>query len=134
MDYKTVRCILDKNSRYLLAVHNNILPQTIGKWGLPGGTIEKEESFEAALARELKEELALTLTGFLEIGDFEYRRYLHKVFAVPYSGSEKLEFDKKEILRMAWYSFADVTALHKADKLHTGFEFEAISSYRALSK
>ena len=134
MRVKTVRCILDRDNRYLLAVHNNNLPQTMGKWGLPGGGIEPGEAFELALTRELKEELALDLQGFLEIGDYTYRDSQHKVFAVRYSGYERLEFDKNEILQLAWFSFDDVVSLHEADKLHTGFECAAINRYRTLKK
>ena len=43
-----------------------------GKWEFPGGKVELDEDFETALARELREELAIEAT----VGD-EIARYHH---------------------------------------------------------
>ncbi len=46
--------VLDQDERVALVRHTYA-----DKWYLPGGGVKKAESFEAALARELKEEVAL---------------------------------------------------------------------------
>jgi len=48
------------------------------KWEFPGGKIENSEAPEAALARELREELGVTLTKCVEIG-----RVRHKYASTP---------------------------------------------------
>jgi len=43
-----------------------------GKWEFPGGKVEPDESFEIALARELREELAIEATVGEEITRYHY--------------------------------------------------------------
>lgn len=61
-----------------------------GEWGFPGGRIEKGETYEDALRREIKEESNMQIISFLPIGyqkgskigqnDFAYQlRYVCKV-------------------------------------------------------
>jgi 8-oxo-dGTP diphosphatase len=42
------------------------------KWEFPGGKVEPDESLEAALRRELKEELGITAQDAQEIARYEY--------------------------------------------------------------
>ncbi|MEM8593779.1 MAG: 8-oxo-dGTP diphosphatase MutT [Pseudomonadota bacterium] len=43
-----------------------------GRWEFPGGKVESNESIESALARELKEELALVVTAYEPLMTIEY--------------------------------------------------------------
>lgn len=131
MKFKTVRIIIERDNKYLLAQHNNWRPETIGKWGLPGGRIEKNEKFDETIRREMMEEFSIKLDALSEIGDFEYLKKLHKVFAVAYHGSGNLIFDKKEILNIKWLTFKELLEHEKAGMLHTGFEVAAVKKYRA---
>lgn len=57
--------ILDKNNRILL-IHRNT--NELKQWELPGGKLEKEESPEEAVIRELKEELNIKVNVEKYIG------------------------------------------------------------------
>lgn len=63
-----VGLILDDADRVLLLEHRFRTPW---RWGLPGGFIDHGESFEAALARELQEEVGLEIATAPEIIDTE---------------------------------------------------------------
>jgi 8-oxo-dGTP pyrophosphatase MutT (NUDIX family) len=123
-----VRAVVMHGDRYLLAQHHNYLPETIGKWGLPGGRIElKDADLHAALRRELFEEFGMTvdIVGFIAM--YTYRDRAHHVYlAHPHS----IEFtvDQSEILGMAWLTLPEVKEWHERGLLHTGFELPAIRS------
>ncbi len=72
--------ILCKDNQYLL-VERAVVPGK-GLWGLPGGFVERDETFEESARREIKEELGL------EIGKLKYvasatEPYLHKEVLYP---------------------------------------------------
>lgn len=121
-----VRAVVMHENRYLLAQHHNYLPETIGKWGLPGGRIEtKDADLRDALRRELYEEFAMTadIIGFVAM--YTYRDRAHHVYlARPHS----IDFtvDQNEILGMAWLTLPEVAAWYAQGLLHTGFELPAI--------
>ena len=130
--YRSARCVLSSHGLYLLAQHNNYLPETIGKWGLPGGRIDGEESPKATVRREIHEEFGMSLLGeIVEIGDWEYRGHWHKVFATKVH-EEILRFDQSEILDAKWYEFDEVEQMDRSGDLHTGFELAAITRYRKI--
>jgi 8-oxo-dGTP pyrophosphatase MutT (NUDIX family) len=121
-----VRAVVMHEGRFLLAQHHNYLPETIGKWGLPGGRIEASDAdLIAALRRELFEEFAMTadILGFVAM--YIYRDRAHQIFlAKPHS----LDFtiNASEILGTAWLSLPEVAQWHQEGRLHTGFELPAI--------
>jgi 8-oxo-dGTP pyrophosphatase MutT (NUDIX family) len=121
-----VRAVVVHEGRFLLAQHHNHLPDTIGKWGLPGGRIEAwDADLIAALRRELHEEFAMTadIVGFVAV--YTYRCRAHQVFlAKPHS----LDFivNTDEILGTAWLTLQEVSQWHAKGQLHTGFELPAI--------
>lgn len=53
--------VILQQQQVLLALRSNKQHQG-GKWEFPGGKVEQGETVEAALARELAEELAITVT------------------------------------------------------------------------
>ncbi len=126
-----VRAVVLHEGRFLLAQHHNHLPETIGKWGLPGGRIEAwDADLIAALRRELNEEFGMTadIVGFVAV--YTYRCRAHQVFlAKPHSVDFIVKTD--EILGTAWLTLDEVAELHAKGKLHTGFELPAIRASMA---
>jgi 8-oxo-dGTP pyrophosphatase MutT (NUDIX family) len=121
-----VRAVVIHDGRYLLAQHHNYLPDTIGKWGLPGGRIEnKDADLRDALRRELYEEFCMTadIIGFVAM--YTYRDRAHHIYlARPHS--IELTIDATEILGTSWLTLPEVTDWHTQGRLHTGFELPAI--------
>jgi 8-oxo-dGTP pyrophosphatase MutT (NUDIX family) len=121
-----VRAVVTFGGKFLLVQHHNRLPETIGKWGLPGGRIEASDaSLVSALHRELHEEFAMKaeVVGFVAM--YTYRDRAHHIYLVrPHS----LDFiiDGSEILATRWCSLPDVMDCHQTGNLHTGFELAAI--------
>jgi 8-oxo-dGTP pyrophosphatase MutT (NUDIX family)/predicted kinase len=121
-----VRAVLVAGGRVLLAQHNNRLPENVGKWGLPGGHIEPgDASPEAALRREMREELGIELGPVTLVGDWPHKGRVHRVFAAEPQG-EITAWDPAEILEVRWVRPAEAAAL----PLHTGFEVAAIALAR----
>ncbi len=77
-----VAAIIERSDRRMLIGQRRRNDSSPLKWEFPGGKVEEGESLEAALARELKEELGVTLEKCAEIG-----RVRHKYAAA----SEELE-------------------------------------------
>lgn len=126
-----VRAVILHEGRFLLAQHHNHLPETIGKWGLPGGRIEASDAdLVAALRRELQEEFDMTadIIGFVAM--YMYRERAHQVFLVrPHSIDFRV--NANEILGTAWLTLPEVMEWHGKGQLHTGFELAAIRASMA---
>lgn len=124
-----VRCVLARNDRYLLVLHNNRLPENFGKWGLPGGVLDGGEEPAVGIRRELKEEFEIGIGPVVLLGDWDYRDEIHRVFGCEIR--ESIDFyDTNEILEIAWLTFNDVVGFFETEKLHTGFELDAITKFR----
>lgn len=73
-----VTAVIQRSDRRLLICQRRRNDTSPLKWEFPGGKVEPGESPEAALTRELREELAVTLTKCVEMG-----RTRHKYAATP---------------------------------------------------
>lgn len=73
-----VAAIIERSDRRLLICQRRRDDTSPLKWEFPGGKVEPGESPEAALARELREELAVTLEKCVEMG-----RVRHKYASTP---------------------------------------------------
>ncbi|MFU8816233.1 MAG: NUDIX hydrolase [Pseudomonadales bacterium] len=123
--YKTARCILYRDDRYLLAVHSRFWRPANRRWGLPGGQIEWGESPRAAVARELQEELHVQAPALIEIGAYGYKRTMHMVYAAPLE-QDIQKYDTSELVDIGWFSEAEVAGLKSQAALHADYELEAI--------
>lgn len=73
-----VAAVIERSDRRLLICQRRRDDTSPLKWEFPGGKVELGETPEAALARELREELAVTLERCAEIG-----RAQHKYATTP---------------------------------------------------
>ncbi len=122
----SVRAVLRDSDRYLLAQHNNTNPIHVGKWGIPGGRLENGETdLEEALRREIREEFGveIIITGFIGLYEYNDRNY-YIYLAAP--ASIDFLLDRSEILDFRWVTVEEVAAWQSADRLHSGFELDAI--------
>jgi 8-oxo-dGTP diphosphatase len=97
-----VGVLIDPECRFLLT-SRPVGKVYAGYWEFPGGKVEADESVEAALRRELHEELGITIgpawpwkTELMDYPHARVRLHFCKVFA--WSG----EFEMREAQQMAW--------------------------------
>jgi len=100
-----VTAIIERRDRRFLIGQRRRDDTSPLKWEFPGGKIEEGETAEAALARELREELGATLEKCVEIG-----RTRHKYASSPeeleirfYAASiRETEVTPKEFEQIVW--------------------------------
>ena len=56
-----VAALIEKDGKYLIARRSTGSEDVMGKWEFPGGKVEKEESEEHAIEREIKEEFEMDI-------------------------------------------------------------------------
>ena len=89
-----VAAIIKKNNKYLIVQRNR--KKHLGlKWEFPGGKVQKNETFEEALAREIKEELNIKISLQDKITEEKYKDekidiILHYYLCTQESGTIKL--------------------------------------------
>ncbi len=93
---------------------------------MPGGRLEWRESPEAAVCRELGEEIGVTVQPehLTWLGDHRYKQARHRIFGARLD-SPLGTIDSREIVATRWLSLDDVAALAASDRLHAGFEYRA---------
>jgi len=67
-----VAAVIERGDRRILIGQRRREDTSPLKWGFPGGKIEEDEEPEAALARELREELGATLVRCVEMGRVQH--------------------------------------------------------------
>jgi 8-oxo-dGTP diphosphatase len=95
--YKVVAGLIRKNGKIFLAKRPKN-KEMGGLWEFPGGKLEKGESWQTALKRELKEELDIEIKEALFLGKVEYD---YENFTVELSLLEVKDFDGKIKLKEA---------------------------------
>lgn len=75
-------------------------------WNLPGGGMEKNESIESAVKREVLEEVGISLTNVVELkkytSNFEYKVDTVYCFYAKVI-TKNIVIDKNEILEAKWF-------------------------------
>lgn len=124
----TARAVIAADGRYLLAQHYYGNPANTGKWSLIGGRIEDgERNPEAALRRELSEELSAPPLEIRPLHVYPNAERLHHIFTVrlDLSGGP-LRVDPAEIAAFGWFTYAEIEALYASGELLAPFVYEAI--------
>ena len=129
--YKTVRCILHSEDKFLLATHHHAKRPAIGKWGLPGGHTESGEHLEETVRRELMEELFVPVGKLYEVGDFLHNDRWHRIYGTRFQGHIS-SFDHKELKMIGWHTLEQVSQLKRDDQLHAGWEHRAIRKFLGM--
>ena len=92
-----------------------ILPRGESEWGVPGGGLEGDESFEAAARREVREEAGVDseITGLWHLNHLRWRsedpddgrvsHTLHVFFDADYAGSQ-IAVQEAEVNGAAWFA------------------------------
>ena len=97
-----VKCLIENSKQEILFIRNTYGSK---KWNLPGGKIEKGESPEEAVRREVREELNIYLGKVAEVKSFlstlEYKKDKIFVFRSQVLDN-KFKVDKKEISDAKW--------------------------------
>jgi 8-oxo-dGTP diphosphatase len=89
-----VAAVIERSDRRLLICQRRHDDTSPLKWEFPGGKVEPGETPEAALARELREELAVTLEKCAEMGRVRHKYAMTpgeleiRFFAVSIAGRE----------------------------------------------
>lgn len=126
---RTARCLLTDGDRHLLVVHAGGGRDRHPRWGLPGGHIDFGERPDAAVRRELFEELELEVGDLEEIGDWSFRGAWHRVYTAPLPGPIA-RYDRAELLDIGWHRMEEVAAFAQRGMLHAGYEIEVVRRLR----
>ena len=95
-----------------------VKPSYKNHWSLPGGVVEKDESLQQALLREIKEEINLDFNGKIKLAVLDYC-----------SGEEKLGAGKTESLQI----FFDCGIISKDEEMTIRPDGEEIIDYQFCS-
>ncbi len=116
--------VLEKEGKYLLV--QEAQEKCYGKWNLPAGCLESNETLFEAAIREIKEEsgLDVKLTGVCQLGNkkLEDDIFISIVFSTIVL-SDNIKFDSKEILDARWFSYEELLSMRaqlRSEKLILG--------------
>jgi 8-oxo-dGTP diphosphatase len=85
--------LLVKNKKFLLLKRSPSEYKYSGFWGLPGGSVEKNETPTDALIREIGEELGISIPNFILLNKYDMGNNLINVYVY-----NSPEFDENKII------------------------------------
>ena len=100
-----VAAVIERNDRRLLIGQRRRNDTSPLKWEFPGGKVEKGETPEAALARELREELGVQLLRCVPLGKVQHQyAQLNEILEILFYAAaiEPAEVVPKTFEQVAW--------------------------------
>lgn len=103
--------VVEKDGKYLLV--QEAKEKCRGKWNIPAGHLDLNETIFEAAKREVKEESGfdVELTGVCQIGNqkLENDVFISVVFATKVIGGD-INFNPNEILDAKWFTYEEIVA------------------------
>lgn len=101
--------VIEKNGKFLLV--QEAKEKCKGKWNIPAGHLEPNETIIDAVKREIKEEAGcnVDLTGVLQIGNkvIESDVFISIIFSTKLL-DENIQYNKCEILDVKWFTYEEL--------------------------
>lgn len=102
-----VKCLIEFEGRILL------IRNTYGdmRWTFPGGGFKRRESPEMAAAREVREEVGITLTTLRPLGQYTSTDTYKRDTVKCYAGETKtpsFEIERNEVYEAAWFYWEEL--------------------------
>lgn len=101
--------VIEKNGKFLLL--QEAKEKFRGKWNLPTGHLEPNETIFDGAKREIFEECGckVELSGLLQIGNIVLTNdsFISVIFATKLL-SDNIVFNKKEILDVKWFTYEEI--------------------------
>lgn len=105
--------IVNNDNKILLLKRGKDAPWMPSKWALIGGVIEKGESPEKAVSREIKEEIGLEIDKFVKTFTIQRNpNSVEYIFACRYEGDPTdINLDQSENTNYGWYDVDEMNYL-----------------------
>ena len=104
--------VLEKDGKYLLV--QEAQEKCRGKWNLPAGHMDPNETIFEATKREIREEcgLEVELSGVCQIGNqkLENDAFVSMIFTTRVLDDD-IKFDPQEILEVKWFSYEEILSM-----------------------
>ena len=104
--------VLEKDGKYLLV--QEAQEKCRGKWNLPAGHMDPNETIFEATKREIREEcgLEVELSGVCQIGNqkLENDAFVSMIFTTRVLDDD-IKFDPQEILDVKWFSYEEILSM-----------------------
>lgn len=113
-----VKCIIEQEGKILLMKESASSSWKPGKWSLPGGKLEAQETYQDAITREILEEtgLEVSVSGLFEIEelvgiiDKNDRLAHHYIFIAKQTGGT-LKHADQHVAKLKWFDKRELKAL-----------------------
>ena len=119
---RAVLLILEKDRKILFARRAAARKSLPGRWSLPSGTMEENETKEEAAIREAKEELNLDLRDFELFDTYEMTDKILYFFKAPYTEELKIKATE-ELTELKEYSWEDFFNTYKDEEIGHGLQY-----------
>ncbi len=128
---KIAGCVVEEYGKFLLVQEKK--PSAYGLWNLPAGRVDAGETVELAAAREMKEESGYEVELVKKLGTYRTSTHELHIFQAKIVSGE-LEFPHDELLDAQWFSYDEIQAFGKEEKLRGAFVLESLNDYFAVAQ